>query len=70
MKILNVGEESSNLAIHPRNNGIIVNQLCFNGIVDHNVNSKRDFELNNQIRDKIIAERIVVGCNGINKCSK
>lgn len=65
-----MGEESSDLAIHHRNNGIIANQLCYNGIIYHKVNSKQNFELNNQIQVKIIADRIVVCCNGINKYLK
>lgn len=67
------GREDSDLAIRLGNNGIKAKRLRYAGIVYHlyhKVNSKQNLELNNQIQEKTIADRIVLCENGINKYLK
>lgn len=67
------GREDSDLAIRLGNYGIKAKRLRYAGIVYHlyhKVNSKQNLELNNQIQEKTIADRIVVCDNGITKYLK
>jgi hypothetical protein len=67
------GREDSDLAIRLGNNRIKAKRLRYSGIlyhIHHETSSKQNVELNNQIQEKTIADKIVVCKNGVNKYLK
>lgn len=62
------GREDSDLAIRLGNNGVKAKRLRYAGIVfhiDHKINSKENFELNNDMQNETISKKIVRIVNGI-----
>lgn len=64
------GREDSDLVLRMANAGVLARRLRYAGIVfhiHHTVNSKHNLELNNEIQEKTVTQKIVRTENGVDK---